>query len=103
MSDMRILTLRRSPMRHVFRWMIVCATNSLAAKSVKELVELAKAKPGQLTFASSGIGAAAHLTTELLMSTTGIKMVHVPYKGTAPALQDLVGGQVTVMMDTPSS
>jgi len=83
--------------------LIVCATNSLAAKSVKELVELAKAKPGQLTFASSGIGAAAHLTTELLMSTTGIKMVHVPYKGTAPALQDLIGGQVTVMMDTPSS
>jgi tripartite-type tricarboxylate transporter receptor subunit TctC len=83
--------------------LIVCATNSLAANSVKELVELAKAKPGQLTFASSGIGAAAHLTTELLMSTMGIKMTHVPYKGTAPALQDLMGGQVNVMMDTPSS
>jgi len=83
--------------------LIVCATNSLAANSVKDLVELAKARPGQLTFASSGIGAAAHLTTELLMSTTGIKMVHVPYKGTAPALQDLMGGQINVMMDTPSS
>ena len=83
--------------------LIVCATNSLPAKSAKELVELAKAKPGQLSFASSGIGAAAHLTTELLMSTTGIKMVHVPYKGTAPALQDLIGGQIQVMMDVPSS
>ena len=78
--------------------LIVCATNSLAATSIKDL---AKAKPGQLTFASSGIGAAAHLTTELFMLTTGIKMVHVPYKGTAPALQDLIGGQINFMMDTP--
>jgi tripartite-type tricarboxylate transporter receptor subunit TctC len=83
--------------------LIVCVTNSLPVKSAKELVELARAKPGQLTFASSGVGAAAHLTTELLMLTTGIKMVHVPYKGTAPALLDLTGGQVSVMMDTPGS
>jgi tripartite-type tricarboxylate transporter receptor subunit TctC len=83
--------------------LILCVTNSLPVKSVKELVELAKAKPGQLTFASSGIGAAAHLTTELLMLTTGTKMIHVPYKGTAPALLDLTGGQVTIMMDTPGS
>jgi len=83
--------------------LIMCVTNSLPAKSVKELVELAKQKPGTLTFASSGIGAAAHLTTELLMQVTGTKMVHVPYKGTAPALQDLIGGQVTIMMDTSSS
>ena len=83
--------------------LIVCATNTLAAKDAKELVALAKARPGALTFASSGIGAAAHLTTELLMLTTGIKMTHIPYKGTAPALQDLIGGQIQVMMDTPSS
>jgi tripartite-type tricarboxylate transporter receptor subunit TctC len=83
--------------------LIVCATNSLSAASIKDLVDLAKAKPGQLTFASSGVGAAAHLTTELLMATTGIKLVHVPYKGTAPALQDLIGGQINIMMDTPSS
>ena len=83
--------------------LIVCVTNSLAAKDAKELVALAKAKPGVLTFASSGIGAAAHLTTELLMLTMGIKMTHVPYKGTAPALQDLMGGQIQVMMDTPAS
>ncbi|MGZ8196892.1 MAG: Bug family tripartite tricarboxylate transporter substrate binding protein [Burkholderiales bacterium] len=83
--------------------LIVCVTNSLPVKTPKELVDLARAKPGQLTFASSGVGAAAHLTTELLMLTTGIKMVHVPYKGTQPALLDLTGGQVSVMMDTPGS
>jgi tripartite-type tricarboxylate transporter receptor subunit TctC len=83
--------------------LIVCVTNTLPVKTPKELIELAKAKPGQLTFASSGIGAAAHLTTELLMLTTGVKMIHVPYKGTAPALLDLTGGQVTVMMDTPGA
>jgi tripartite-type tricarboxylate transporter receptor subunit TctC len=83
--------------------LIVCVTNSLPAKNIKELVDVAKAKPGQLSFASSGVGAAAHLTTELLMLTTGIRMVHVPYKGTAPALLDLTGGQVQFMMDTPLS
>jgi tripartite-type tricarboxylate transporter receptor subunit TctC len=83
--------------------LIVCVSNSIGAKSAKELIDLAKAKPGQLSFASSGVGAAAHLTTELFMMTTGIKMVHVPYKGTAPALLDLSGGQVQFMMDTPLS
>ena len=83
--------------------LIVCVANSLPAKTPKELIELAKAKPGQLTFASSGVGAAAHLTTELLMLTTGVRMIHVPYKGTQPALLDLTGGQVSVMMDTPGS
>jgi tripartite-type tricarboxylate transporter receptor subunit TctC len=83
--------------------LIACVTNGLPVKTVKEFVEHAKSKPGQLSFASSGVGAAAHLTTELLMLTTGIKMVHVPYKGTAPALLDLSGGQVQFMMDTPLS
>ena len=83
--------------------LIVCATNSLPATTIKDLIELAKAKPGQLTFASSGIGAAAHLGMEYFMIVTGTKMVHAPYKGTAPALQDLIGGQINFMMDTPSS
>jgi tripartite-type tricarboxylate transporter receptor subunit TctC len=83
--------------------LLLCATNGLAAANIRELVELAKTKPGQLTFGSSGIGAAAHLTTELLMMVTGVKMTHVPYKGTAPAMQDLMGGQISVMMDTPAS
>lgn len=83
--------------------LILCATNSLPAKDARELVALAKAKPGTLSFGSSGIGAAAHLTTELLMLTTGVKLTHVPYKGTAPALQALMGGEIQVMMDVPSS
>lgn len=83
--------------------LIVCANNSLPAKDAKELVALAKAKPGGLSFGSSGIGAAAHLTTELLMLTMGIKMTHVPYKGTAPALQGLMSGEIQLLMDTPSS
>jgi tripartite-type tricarboxylate transporter receptor subunit TctC len=83
--------------------LILCVTNALPAKSVKELVALAKSRPGKLAFASSGVGASAHLSMELLMMMTGISMVHVPYKGTAPALVDLTSGQVQVMFDVPSS
>jgi len=83
--------------------LILCVTNALPAKSVKELVALARSRPGQLAFASSGVGASAHLSMELLMMMTGISMVHVPYKGTAPALVDLTSGQVQVMFDVPSS
>ncbi len=80
-------------------------TTSLAfpAKDMKELVAYAKQNPGKVAFGSSGIGAAAHLTTELLKQTAGIDMLHVPYKGTAPALQDLMAGQIQVLVDTPSS
>jgi tripartite-type tricarboxylate transporter receptor subunit TctC len=83
--------------------LILCVTNALPAKSVKELVAFAKSRPGKLAFASSGVGASAHLSMELLMMMTGISMVHVPYKGTAPALVDLTSGQVQVMFDVPSS
>jgi tripartite-type tricarboxylate transporter receptor subunit TctC len=79
--------------------LIMIAHPSLPANSVKELVALAKAKPGTLNYASSGIGAAAHLTMEMFMSREGIKMQHIPYKGTAGALQDTVGGQINVMFD----
>jgi len=79
--------------------LILIATPSLPAKDMKELIALAKAKPGQLNFASSGIGSAAHLTMEMLKSREGINLQHVPYKGTAGALQDLVGGQINVMFD----
>jgi tripartite-type tricarboxylate transporter receptor subunit TctC len=70
---------------------------SVEAKSVKELIALAKARPGKLTFASAGIGAPPHLAGELLKTMAGIDIVHVPYKGTGPAIADLVGGQVTMM------
>jgi len=83
--------------------LMMAARKDLPANSVQELIALAKAKPGQLNFASSGIGAAAHLTMELFKSRTGINMVHVPYKGTAPALTDLLGGRVDVMFDTVSA
>jgi len=70
---------------------------SLPAKSVKELIALAKATPGKLTFASPGVGGPPHLATELLKTLTGADMVHVPYKGTGPAITDLLGGQVSFM------
>lgn len=79
--------------------LIMIAHPSVPANNVKELIALAKAKPGELNFASSGIGAAAHLTMEMFKSRAGINMQHVPYKGTAGALQDLVGGQINVMFD----
>lgn len=67
------------------------------ARNVKELISLARARPGKLTFASAGIGAPPHLASEMLKSMAGIDIVHVPYKGTGPALADLLGGQVTMM------
>ena len=72
--------------------------------SVAELIELAKAKPGELNFASSGNGSSIHLSGELFKSMTGVDMVHVPYKGSGPAVVDLLGGQVEMMFDNlPSS
>jgi tripartite-type tricarboxylate transporter receptor subunit TctC len=74
---------------------------SLPAKNVQELIALAKAKPGALTFASGGTGVASHLAGELFKSTAGIDIVHVPYKGQAPATADLLGGQVSFMFNNP--
>src|ERR1700710_857382 len=79
--------------------LIMIAHPSLPANNVQELIALAKAKPGELNFASSGVGAAAHLTMEMFKSRTGIDMQHIPYKGTAGALQDTVGGRINVMFD----
>jgi len=76
---------------------ILVAHPALAAKNVKELVALAKQKPGQLNFASAGSGTATHLGLELLKLTAGIDVVHVPYKGGAPAVTDLIGGQVQLL------
>jgi tripartite-type tricarboxylate transporter receptor subunit TctC len=79
--------------------LIMVAHPSLPANNIKELIAYAKANPGKLNFGSSGVGAAAHLTTEMFMSRVGISMVHVPYKGTSPALQDAIGGQINLMFD----
>ncbi|MET0879671.1 MAG: tripartite tricarboxylate transporter substrate binding protein [Tardiphaga sp.] len=79
--------------------LILIAHPSVQANNIKELIALAKAKPGVLNFASSGIGSAAHLTMEMLKSREGINLQHVPYKGTSGALQDTVGGNINVMFD----
>jgi tripartite-type tricarboxylate transporter receptor subunit TctC len=70
---------------------------SLPVRSVKELVAYAKERPGQLSFASVGPGVPHHLYAEMLMSTAGIAMTHVPYKGSAPALNDVVAGHIPLM------
>jgi tripartite-type tricarboxylate transporter receptor subunit TctC len=73
---------------------------SLAAKSVTELVALAKAQPGKLTYASSGPGSLQHIAAELFKSMAGVDMVHVPYKGSGQAVTDLIGGQVDMNFDS---
>jgi tripartite-type tricarboxylate transporter receptor subunit TctC len=72
---------------------------SVAASSVQELIALAKANPGRLTYGSGGVGSTPHLSGELFKSLAGIDAVHVPYKGGAPALNDLVGGQLSFMIE----
>ena len=83
--------------------LIMTANNNLPVKNAKELIAYAKANPGKISFGSSGIGAAAHLTTELFKQTAGVDMVHIPYKGTAGALADLMGGNLQILVDTPSA
>jgi tripartite-type tricarboxylate transporter receptor subunit TctC len=80
--------------------LLMVAHPSVPANNVQELIALAKQKPGELNFASSGIGAAAHLTMEMFKSRVGINMQHVPYRGTAPAMQDILAGRINVMFDT---
>ena len=73
---------------------------SVPAKTVKELVDHAKANPGKLSYASQGNGSTGHMAGELFKQQAGIEMVHIPYRGAAPAVQDLVAGHVQVMFDT---
>jgi tripartite-type tricarboxylate transporter receptor subunit TctC len=73
---------------------------SLPVKNIKELIAYAKAKPGQLNFASSGTGGSQHLAGELFKSMTGIEMTHIAYKGTPPALVDVLAGRVPIMSST---
>ncbi|RYF68665.1 MAG: tripartite tricarboxylate transporter substrate binding protein, partial [Comamonadaceae bacterium] len=70
-------------------------------KTMAELVAYGRANPGKISYASSGSGSAAHLTSELMRMVTGVEMVHVPYKGASPALADLMGGQVPLFLDPP--
>ena len=74
---------------------VLVVTPALGLKSVKDLVDLAKAKPGQINYASAGIGSGAHINAEQFKLATGINVVHVPYKGTPEALTNVIGGSVT--------
>jgi tripartite-type tricarboxylate transporter receptor subunit TctC len=76
--------------------MIVLVHPSVQAKSIPELIALAKKNPGKLNYASAGVGSGIHLGAELFANMAGLKLVHVPYKGTGPALTDLIGGHVSI-------
>ncbi|AMN41213.1 TTT family tricarboxylate transporter, receptor protein [Rhodoplanes sp. Z2-YC6860] len=78
---------------------VLVVNPSVPAKTVQELIALAKAKPGQLSYASQGVGSNGQVTGELFKQRAGIDLLHVPYKGSAPAVQDLLGGQVQAMFD----
>ena len=78
--------------------LLLITHSSLPVRTVKDIIALAKAQPGKLDYASFGIGSAAHLAGEMMLSMTGTSMVHVPYKGSAPAVADVIGGRVTMMM-----
>jgi tripartite-type tricarboxylate transporter receptor subunit TctC len=82
---------------------ILVINPSLPVKSVKELIALARARPGQLTYGTSGLGGTGHMATELLTRQAGVKMLHVPYKGNSQALVDLIGGQIMLMFDQIST
>jgi tripartite-type tricarboxylate transporter receptor subunit TctC len=82
---------------------IIVLHPSLPAKNVKEFIALAKARPGQINYASSGVGTASHLSAAMFATASGINMTHVPYKGTGNAMSDLIGGQVVLMFDQPVS
>ena len=82
---------------------VLLVRKNFPSKTAKEFIAYAKANPGKLNYGSQGIGTTSHLTTELFMSVTGIKMVHVPYKGTAPALTDLIAGNIDLIFMELSS
>lgn len=83
--------------------LILIVHPSLPVRSVKELVAFAKARPGQLSYASSGVGGATHMTAEIFRMMTGVDIVHIPYKGSGQAMADLVSGQVPMAFDQITS
>jgi tripartite-type tricarboxylate transporter receptor subunit TctC len=90
-----------TPLIRVARGPYIVVTHpSLPVRNVKELVALAKARPGQIIYGSSGAGAIVHLTTELFLHTAGVKMIHVPYRGGGPAMTDLLAGHIQLVFAT---
>jgi tripartite-type tricarboxylate transporter receptor subunit TctC len=82
---------------------IFVVRNDLPVKSIQELVALAKARPGELNYGSTGVGSGSHLSTELFMARTGIRMQHIPFRGAAPLVQELVGNRIDVANSTMGS
>jgi tripartite-type tricarboxylate transporter receptor subunit TctC len=82
---------------------ILVVNPSLPAKTLKEFIALAKSRPGQLNYVTFGSGSSSHLAMELLSMTVGIRMQHIPHKGTAPALTDVIGGHADAFLSTPSA
>jgi tripartite-type tricarboxylate transporter receptor subunit TctC len=83
--------------------LVIVAHPSLPAKNAKELIAIAKAKPGQLNYATSGQGSIVHLATELFAMMAGVKMTHVPYKGTGPAVIDTIAGNTQLLWGSPAA
>jgi tripartite-type tricarboxylate transporter receptor subunit TctC len=83
--------------------LVVINADKVPAHTLAEFIQLAKKQPGALSYASNGNGTSNHLATELLKSAAGINIVHIPYKGSGPALNDLLGGQVALMLDVVST
>ena len=83
--------------------LVLVITPALPVKNVKEFVALAKARPGELSFGSSGSGSSTHLTAELLKSVTGTRMTHIPYKGQGQAITDVITGEIQFMFNSPSA
>jgi tripartite-type tricarboxylate transporter receptor subunit TctC len=82
---------------------VLVVNPSLPVRSVKELVALAKTRPGEMSYASAGVGGTGHMAAELFNRQAGLKMLHVPYKGNAQAIVDVISGQVTLMFDQVST
>lgn len=82
---------------------ILVVNNQLPVKSVQDLIALLKRKPGEYNFASSGSGSTQHIAAELFKDITGVQMTHIPYRGSGPAMVDLMGGQVQIAFETASS
>jgi tripartite-type tricarboxylate transporter receptor subunit TctC len=94
-------TIDLTPVIHVASVpLVLVAHSSLPAKSTEELIALLKSKPGQFDYASAGPGTPQHLTGEMFKSMAGLDVVHIPYKGAAPAIADVIGGQVPFMFDS---
>lgn len=83
--------------------MMLVVHPNVPVKTPKDLVELAKARPGQLSYGSAGSGTSIHMASEMFKAMTGVDMVHIPYKGTAPAMTDLIGGQLQLMFSDATS